>query len=490
MITASIIAVLFPAVFDAVEVSIGQTAVLPCHIEIQGQIQVVWKDKDQNTLTMNTIILTEDKRFLVLRPYQSDWNLQIAGVKMTDTGNYTCCYVINTNECTTNRIVPLVIQIPPSISSITEDVTMTSGGSVTLRCVATGIPQPTIKWVLHRTSFVTIDLISTLNGEYKITNAKSNDSGRYECIANNGVLPVASKSVLVVVNFKPRVIVPYREVRQAIGSDTLLDCLIRSNPVGDVYWEINGGRRLDIGFVSDKYRVYKSSTGNEEEEMLLGLIVNNLVSTDFTWYLCIAKNNIGTAMDSAILNAYHNGTLKMISTPKNTVAQSGQNQILIDCSVDGMNSDDQLTWWRLDANARRNIKIFDSVTNDVVVAVGDDVVGLKYGVVGRYNLIIKNVVADDEGLYFCDIRGFGNYSAQLTVISADSSLGSNCDSMQTASASVTAAVISSVVVVFIIILVVIVWFTVRYYRRRLELQSRSGGTMNNERYYKPHSQLN
>lgn len=97
---------------------------------------------------------------------------------------------------------------------------------------------------------------------------------------------------------KPQVTVPYREVRQTIGSDTLLECRIRSNPTGDIYWE-REGKRLET--VPDRYRVF-TTTGSDDSESFLSLVIYKLRSEDFAWYTCVAKNPLGSAIDSAVIS--------------------------------------------------------------------------------------------------------------------------------------------------------------------------------------------
>lgn len=74
------------------------------------RMQVSWRDKDMTSLTWNTVVLTEDRRFSVQRKYQNDWDLQITGVKLTDAGNYSCCIVVTTGQCNTHKVVTLIIQ--------------------------------------------------------------------------------------------------------------------------------------------------------------------------------------------------------------------------------------------------------------------------------------------------------------------------------------------------------------------------------------------
>lgn len=457
-----------------VSVSVGQTATLQCHNNIQGNVQVVWKDKDLNTLTLDAEVLVEDRRFSIQHKYQNDWDLQISFVRISDAGNYTCCFVI-TKDCSTLAVVGLVIQIPPSIVRISSDVTVPAGGSTTLVCNATGTPEPTARWSLHRTNVDIRDL--NASGTFSIVSAKPNDAGRYECSASNGVPPAASRSVKVTVTFKPQVTVPYREVRQQLNSDTLLDCHIRSNPVGEHYWEKNG-RRLDNE--PNRYRI-SSLRGSDETETLYALIVYNLRPDDFARYTCVARNQFGNATESALLSSWHNGTLRMLSSPRDSVAQTGQS-IIIDCAVEGMSKDDRLVWLHQKSGSESYIKIFD--TTDAGLASASAMAAKrKYAIVGQYNLEIKSAAMDDAGVYHCLVSGLGNFTANLAVVLQDPSIGSECAAQKNVTPTfVTIAIVASLLAAFVVIFIVVVMIIVRYYRKQLARRHEHSAVLKPERY--------
>lgn len=446
-------------------VSVGQTASLPCHNAIHGAAQVVWKDKDLTMLTLNEAVLTDDRRFSIQHKYQNDWDLQISSVRDSDTGNYTCCFVLS-GVCQTLKIVTLVIQIPPTIVNISSDVTVSTGGSTILICIAAGAPQPTVRWTLQLAN-AGVKELNSIAGIYRIANAEPSDAGRYECAATNGVPPVAYRSVQVIVEFKPQVLVPYREVRQQLDADTLLECHVRSSPIGDVYWEKNG-RRLD----SEPGRFRLSSVkGSEETQILFGLIVYKLRSDDLAQYTCVARNRLGTAVESVLLSAWHNGTLRLLSPPRDAVARTGQS-VVIDCSVEGMTADDRLIWWRQEPpdNGSHNKTLFDSSTTDRRSWLEDANAKIKYAIRGQYNLEIRSVAAEDAGFYHCHVGGIGNFTANLVVVALRSAGGSGCSPAETNGipATVFIAVVVCLVVAFVFVLVVVLLVSVKHYRRILD----------------------
>jgi len=55
----------------------------------------MWRDPKSTVLTFNLVIQTSDKRFSIVRPYESDWSLRITNVQSKDAGNYSCVAVVD-----------------------------------------------------------------------------------------------------------------------------------------------------------------------------------------------------------------------------------------------------------------------------------------------------------------------------------------------------------------------------------------------------------
>ena len=74
---------------------------------------------------------------------------------------------------------------------------VTAGSSFTLTCNATGYPVPSIEWTLNETSYIirdsSVTTITVTEGlrsntsDITVTNAMTDDTGVYECIATNRV---------------------------------------------------------------------------------------------------------------------------------------------------------------------------------------------------------------------------------------------------------------------------------------------------------------
>ena len=89
-------------------------------------------------------------------------------------------------------IVSLTI-VKPMIIELPQDALQVLGRNVSFRCVAFGIPQPTITWMLTATDNTMMVLNSTssevdgavIRAELNLTNITVQDFGVYSCIASN-----------------------------------------------------------------------------------------------------------------------------------------------------------------------------------------------------------------------------------------------------------------------------------------------------------------
>ena len=73
---------------------------------------------------------------------------------------------------------------------------VTAGNSFTLTCNATGYPVPSIEWTLNGTSYIIDPSVATITPMERlrsntsvlaVSNATTNDTGIYQCIATNVV---------------------------------------------------------------------------------------------------------------------------------------------------------------------------------------------------------------------------------------------------------------------------------------------------------------
>ncbi|XP_026111336.1 limbic system-associated membrane protein-like [Carassius auratus] len=99
----------------------------------------------------NIIFAGEDKwsldpRVELVTQGQLEYSLRIQKVDVFDEGPYTCS--IQTKQQPKTSQVYLIIQVPPVIYKVSEDITINEGSNVTLTCLANGRPDPSITWRL------------------------------------------------------------------------------------------------------------------------------------------------------------------------------------------------------------------------------------------------------------------------------------------------------------------------------------------------------
>ena len=84
----------------------------------------------------------------------------------------------------------MYIAVPPSITEISGNQTVTEGGNVTLTCLADGKPTPNITWTRRSDNRV----VNTT-----LTDIIKQDAGSYKCTADNGIGNPAMADVRIVV---------------------------------------------------------------------------------------------------------------------------------------------------------------------------------------------------------------------------------------------------------------------------------------------------
>ncbi|NXS56234.1 NEGR1 regulator, partial [Brachypteracias leptosomus] len=85
-----------------------------------------------------------DPRVSIATANRREYSLQIQDVDVTDDGPYTCS--VQTSHTPRTMQVHLTVQVSPKIFRISSDIVVNEGSNVTLVCLATGKPEPSISW--------------------------------------------------------------------------------------------------------------------------------------------------------------------------------------------------------------------------------------------------------------------------------------------------------------------------------------------------------
>ncbi|GCB66602.1 hypothetical protein scyTo_0013594, partial [Scyliorhinus torazame] len=266
---------------QAVSVHQGDTALLGC--EVNGDLVpfVSWEHRQQ--------LVVLEGRFLKL----PNGHLEIGNVSDSDAGSY-CCSVetaglSKTSEETELTVLPEIgaerkmtfLQPPVPVSKV-------AGQTVTLPCVVSGYPTPTIHWTQN--SEITLERFQKLtlvgSGSLQISDVTEDDAGIYDCIAESGNKTLhaqAELSVQVPPHFLKRPVNIYAHE----SMDIVFECEVTGIPMPTVKWIKNG----DMVIPSDYFKIV-----NERNLQVLGL-----VKSDEGLYQCVAENDVGNERASAQL---------------------------------------------------------------------------------------------------------------------------------------------------------------------------------------------
>uniref|UniRef100_A0A3B3BHN9 Limbic system associated membrane protein n=1 Tax=Oryzias melastigma TaxID=30732 RepID=A0A3B3BHN9_ORYME len=247
---------------DNITIRQGDTAVIRCYVDDKVS-KVAWLNRS------NIIFAGQDKwsldpRVDLVTKGQLEYSLRIQKVDVYDEGSYTC-------------------SIQTNIYKVSEDIIVNEGSNVTLSCLATGRPEPTITWRLLDPSGKT----EPLDGEeyLDILGIMRNQAGRYECRANNDVATPDSKYVTVVVNYPPTIIKASNS-ETPVGRLGTLQCEAVAVPSAEFEWY-----RDEKRYILDKTSI---------------LMIANVTEEDYGNYTCVASNRLGEQRANVFL--YRPGT--------------------------------------------------------------------------------------------------------------------------------------------------------------------------------------
>ncbi|XP_076289985.1 opioid-binding protein/cell adhesion molecule homolog isoform X3 [Lasioglossum baleicum] len=274
-----------------VTASVGREAILTCVVQDLAGYRVAWLRVDTQTiLTISTHIITKNHRISVSHSDHRTWFLHIREVRESDRGWYMC--QINTDPMK-SQTGYLEVVVPPDILDYqtSTDMVVQEGSNVTLRCAATGSPEPTITWRREDGQLILLpsgDEVATIGGSsFNITKVNRLHMGSYLCIASNHVPPSVSKRIMLIVHFPPMISIPNQLVGAREGQELTLDCLSEAYPKSINYWtrdkdEIvpQGGKYEPISLES-AYKVH------------MKLTINSVSPSDFGSYKCVSRNSLG-----------------------------------------------------------------------------------------------------------------------------------------------------------------------------------------------------
>ncbi|KAM5331532.1 hemicentin-2 [Glossophaga mutica] len=219
--------------------------------------------------------------------------LQIEKVDLRDEGVYTCAATNPAGE--SRRDVALKVLVPPNIEPGPANKAVLENASVSLECLASGVPPPDISWFKGRQP-VSARKGVTVSADGRvllIERAQLSDAGSYRCVASN----VAGHTELqygLRVNVPPRITLPPRLPGPVLlGAPVRLTCNATGRPSPTLMWLKDGNP--------------VSTSGTFGLQVFPGGRVLTLASaraSDSGSYSCVAVSAVGEDRRDVVLHVH------------------------------------------------------------------------------------------------------------------------------------------------------------------------------------------
>ncbi|XP_012257679.2 lachesin-like [Athalia rosae] len=287
----------------------GRDVSFTCVVNHLQSYKVAWIKSDSRAiLAIHTHMVAHNPRLSVTHNGHNTWKLHVANVQRNDSGTYMC--QVNTDPMR-SQMGYMEVVIPPDIMDLddsTEGLTTKEGGSVRLRCRATGTPMPDVTWrredgrnIVLRNEHGVRRVVKTSDGEQLyLVGVLRQEMGSYLCIASNGVPPSVSKRYSVRVHFQPLIKVANQLVAAPANSDVVIQCYAEASPRALNSWYKDTGEKLLAG---DKYDM--SEVPISEYAYQLNMTIRRLEKSDFGSYSCSSENAFGKAEGAVRLQELH-----------------------------------------------------------------------------------------------------------------------------------------------------------------------------------------
>ncbi|RLU27440.1 hypothetical protein DMN91_001244 [Ooceraea biroi] len=269
-------------------VSVGREAIFTCIVEGLGPYKVAWLRVDTQTiLTIANHVITKNHRIAVSHSGHRTWSLHIKDTRRNDSGWYMC--QVNTDPMSSITGF-LKVVVPPDILDYptSTDMVVREGSNVTLRCAATGTPEPTVTWRREAGGMIRQEMSSIEGPELEITRVTRVHMGPYLCIASNGVPPTVSKRIVLIVHFKPMVRIENQLMGAYEGQTLTLECDSEAFPPPITYWIRSWNETITN---DENYKV--DTFAKKKYEVTMRLIIKSVRALDFDSFRCVATNSLG-----------------------------------------------------------------------------------------------------------------------------------------------------------------------------------------------------
>ncbi|XP_059189715.1 neural cell adhesion molecule L1-like protein [Centropristis striata] len=313
----------------------------------------------------------------------------IHAVNEKDAGRYTCEAQNSAGKAV--HYFDVIVEEPPKWQTEPPQSQLTViGTDVYIKCSVSGTPPPVITW-RRNGEFFRDDPQSNrevLDDIVVLHNARTEDSGVYQCEASNSHGTIMANSNIMVMNMAPRILTrEHQEYAVVLGGDIVMNCSVFGSPPPSIYWA-----KVETPETIDAERIFPLNGS---------LQIISAEKNDSGEYVCVASNTEGKSAVTAVLGV--KDPTKIVHPPQDVQIVSGTTaqlacQAEYDKSLQG--SFDMV--WRKDGE-------------EIPLALEEN---SRY-IVDDEMLQIMNVNLSDQGLYTCIARTSldeDNATALLTVL--------------------------------------------------------------------------
>uniref|UniRef100_A0AAZ3RE14 Contactin 1b n=1 Tax=Oncorhynchus tshawytscha TaxID=74940 RepID=A0AAZ3RE14_ONCTS len=306
---------------DPVTVKEGQGAVLLCAPPKRWPTEVTFRW----IYNEFPVFLHPDKRRFVS---QSTGNLYISKVEASDAGNYSC-YVFNPQigKGVYSKFIPLISteETAPEWAVTINNTQKDVGSEHTMSCVANGKPGPYIRWLKDGYSYG--------KGELKFSSLTFEDSGMYQCIAENywGII-YASAELRVIACAPTFELNPVKKyLLGANNGRVVIECKPRAAPRPRFTWT----KGKEVLFNNSRISIMFDGS----------LEILNATRNDEGVYTCLAENDRGKANSTGTLTITE--ATQITVAPEDTQVMVGE-EVHLQCQASFDPSLDITFIWSLD----------------------------------------------------------------------------------------------------------------------------------------------
>ncbi|KAK1901223.1 Contactin-2 [Dissostichus eleginoides] len=297
--------------------------------------------------------------------------LILPDLSFDDEGVYECeAYNSEGRDMYQGRIN---VQAQPDWLQVMIDSEVEISSELLWSCVASGKPRPSIRWLRNALPLSTQDRVEVNGARLKISNLALEDSGMYQCVAENKHGTIYSTAELRVQVQAPdfRLNPVRRLIPAARGGQVMMECRPRAAPKPSLFW--SRGTELLI----NSSRVTVTPDGI--------LWIHNISRADEGKYTCFAENYLGKANSTGHLSV--RDATKITLAPSNADINQGDN-VTLQCHASHDPTMDLTFTWALNGG------LLDL----------EDSAGPYSRVEGKENigdLLIVNTQLSQAGMYAC-----------------------------------------------------------------------------------------